>query len=139
MSKSTTVTVRVKGKAKVTVSVDTRDKAPARLSFQKGNAKLGSEVATFSLPAGYTCPGARECLTKGAGDRGKIADGEPPQFRCFSASQEATSPSVRKSRWHNLDVLRGRSLEDMVALILSSLPRRAEKVRVHVSGDFFSQ
>jgi hypothetical protein len=138
MAQTTQVTVRVKGKAKLTLTIDTRDKA-ARLSFQKGNAKLGRDVATFSLPAGHSCPGALECLSKANRETGKIADGQQTVFRCFSASQEATYPSVRDQRWRNLDALRGLSTEGMVDLILSSLPRRAEKVRVHVSGDFFSQ
>jgi hypothetical protein len=139
MAQTTQVTVRVKGKAKVSLTIDTRDKAPPRLSFQKGNAKLGSEVATFSLPAGHTCPGALECLSKAARDTGKIADGPQTVFRCFSASQEATYPSVRQQRWRNQAAMRGLSTEGMVDLILSSLPARAVKVRIHVSGDFFSQ
>jgi len=48
-------------------------------------------------------------------------------------------PSVRKSRWNNLDLLRGLDTEQMRDLILLSLPTDAKLVRVHVSGDFFSE
>ena len=61
-------------------------------------------------------------------------------FRCFAASQEATYPNVRKARWHNFDLLAlyRKSSEAMATLILSSLDAKAQKVRIHVSGDFFS-
>ena len=31
---------------------------------------------TFSLPSGYSCPGASECLSKADKDTGKITDGK---------------------------------------------------------------
>lgn len=31
-----------------------------KLTFGKGNAKLDKAIITFSLPAGYTCPGEDE-------------------------------------------------------------------------------
>jgi hypothetical protein len=108
------------------------------LSFGKGNAKLGDEIVTFSLPAGYTCPGARDCLARVARNGG-LTDGKQALFRCFAASAEAMYPSVRKSRWNNFDLLRGKSYEEMVELILASLPAESKLVRVHVSGDFFNQ
>jgi len=108
------------------------------LSFGKGNAKLDKTIATFSLPSGFTCPGALECLSRANRETGKITDGAENRFRCFSASQEAVFPNVRKQRWHNLDLLRGKSRAEMVALIIASLPK-LDIVRVHVAGDFFSQ
>jgi hypothetical protein len=59
-------------------------------------------------------------------------------FRCFAASQESTYPSVRAARWHNFDMLKNLSMNDMFKLINRSLPHDAEIVRVHVSGDYFS-
>src|SRR4029077_4450403 len=61
------------------------------------------------------------------------------EFRCFAASAEAAFPSVRESRWNNFDLLKGKSRQQMVALIRESLPPQAEIVRIHVSGDFFSE
>jgi len=110
-----------------------------KLTFGKGNAKLGADVYTFSIPAGWTCPGARDCLAKAARDTGQITDGPRVEFRCFSASMESRLPSLRDSRWRNFDLLRSAGSADaMASLILASLPRKATLVRIHVGGDFFS-
>jgi len=112
-----------------------------KLSFGKGNAKVGDHVYTFSLPAGHTCPFANECLSRADKKTGKIKDGPQTVFRCFAASMEARMPSVRVSRWNNLDILRAAGLTDshaMADLILSSIPRMAKKIRIHVAGDFFN-
>ncbi len=110
------------------------------LTFGKGNAKLDGQIWTFSLPAGFTCGGALDCLAKAARDTGKITDGPQMQFRCFAASAEAMYPAVRDSRWRNFDLLRSAgSARAMADLIIASLPKKATKVRIHVSGDFFSR
>lgn len=109
------------------------------LSFGKGNAKLDSATATFSLPAGWTCPGALECLSRANPETGAITDGPRTLWRCFAASQEALFPSVRDSRWGNFEQLQqAKGGASMAVLILESLPKWARKVRIHVSGDFFS-
>lgn len=124
------------------------------LKFQKGNAKLDKVVYTFSIPSGFTCPFALECMSKSDRVTGKIKDGPATVFRCFSASQEALYKNVRASRWYNFDLLKNaineyRSLPDnactddkrraMAWLIHKSLPKKAAIVRIHVAGDFFSQ
>lgn len=111
-----------------------------KLIFGKGNAKLSKDIITFSLPAGYTCPAAHLCQSFAHRDSGKIHDGKHMEFRCFAASQEAVFPSVRKSRWQNLDLLKPikHDLEKMAKLILDSIDRNAKYVRIHVSGDFFN-
>jgi len=108
------------------------------LKFGKGNAKLGKEVYTFSLPSGFSCPHAKDCLSKANRETGKITDGKATQFRCFSASQESMFPPVRKQRWANFEALKGLTWERMVSLIELSLPVKANIVRIHVGGDFFS-
>ncbi len=139
MAKRTTVKVVVKGDSKVTITITPRKAKPAAaLNFGEGNAKLKG-IHTFSLPAGHACPGALECLSRADKETGKISDGKHTAFRCFSASQEATYPSVRKARWRNMNALKGKTTAEMAALILTSLPAKVETVRVHVSGDFFSQ
>jgi hypothetical protein len=115
------------------------DVMTTKLFFGKGNAKLGKEVHTFSLPAGHTCPFAHACMAKADKITGTITDGSHQEFRCFAASQEATYSSVRRSRWNNFDLLRGKSREEMKSLILENLPEDATIVRIHVSGDFFSE
>ena len=109
------------------------------LKFNRGNAKLGRDIWTFSLPAGYSCPGALECLSKANRETGKIKDGEHTKFRCFAASDEAQYENTRKQRWHNFELLKGKSTTEMARLIEASLPKKAEIIRVHVSGDFFNQ
>jgi hypothetical protein len=111
-----------------------------KLKFGFGNAKISKSIATFSLPAGYTCPFAKDCLSKANRLTGKIIDGKHCQFRCFAASQECTYPNVRKQRWHNFELLKEKkTIKGMGNLIQSSLPRNIESVRIHVSGDYFSE
>ncbi len=111
-----------------------------KLKFGRGNAKLSKDIYTFSLPAGHSCPFAKECEAKADRKTGKIKDGQYQVFRCFASSQEALYPTVRNSRWHNFDMLKKiRSKKEMINLIEASLPKKATMVRVHVSGDFFSQ
>lgn len=109
------------------------------LKFQRGgNAKLDEDVCSFSLPAGWSCPGARDCLTKVDPETGKIIDGQFQKFRCFAAVSE-TRPNVRNAHWHNFRLLiEARTCEGMTELIRDSLPRKIKKLRVHVSGDFFN-
>lgn len=110
------------------------------LSFQKGNAKLGKLIYTFSIVSGYTCPFAKDCLAKVDRMTGKLTDGPHTQFRCFSASQEALFPAVRKSRWENFEKIKNAVKNNtLVDLILNSIPKKATIIRVHVAGDFYSQ
>jgi hypothetical protein len=100
------------------------------LTFSNENSKLGGDVTTFSLPAGWTCPFASQCLKKVSRDRvidpekagtskiskrtGKevpykgdveVTKGEDSQFDCFAANQEMQYDAVRANRWHNYDLL----------------------------------
>lgn len=114
--------------------------SPPLLKFGFGNAKISKSTATFSLPAGYSCPFAKDCLSKANRLTGKIIDGKHCQFRCFAASQECTYSNVRKQRWYNFELLKEKkTVEGMGQLIQSSLPRNVETVRTHVSGDYFSE
>lgn len=111
-----------------------------KLKFGKGNAKLGKNIYTFSLPAGHSCPFAHECKTSADRKTGVITDGKHQVFRCFSASAEALYTNTRNARWHNYDILKKlKTASKMTDLIVDSLPPKADTVRVHVSGDFFSQ
>ena len=122
------------------------------LSFQNENAKLGKDTLLFSIPAGKTCSiGADKCLSMAIEKDGKrtIQDGKHCEFRCFAASQEVLFPSVFESRKRNLELLT-ESLKgekgyfktyDLINNSLQAhLPRtgRIKKIRVHVSGDYFS-
>jgi hypothetical protein len=119
------------------------------LKFGEPNAKLKKmlkklslKLKTFTLPAGYTCPGAKDCLSRADKITGKITDGPDTDFRCFAASAEATYPSLRKMVWHNLGLLKDALVDgvDVCAdLICESLPEKFDIMRVHVGGDYFNR
>lgn len=117
------------------------------LKFTIGNAKLDG-IITFSLPAGHSCPFAKECSSRTVlrenGQPGYcIKDGFGCKFRCFAAIDEAIKPIVRKYRWHNfLSLKRNLSTDPKAAfkLFSRSIPNsKWAPIRMHVSGDFFSQ
>lgn len=111
-----------------------------KLFFSAGNAKLSTAIANFSLPAGHTCPFAKDCLSCSDRLTGKITDGKDAKFRCFAATSEARATTVRVARWNNFEALKkARSVERMGKLIQSSLPAGLDIIRIHVSGDFFSE
>ena len=93
----------------------------------------------MSLPSGFTCPGAKDCLAMANRETGKLTTGKDTVFRCFSASMETLFPKMRAARWHNFDRLKSaKTVTAMARLISDSLPKGAPVVRVHVGGDFFN-
>lgn len=112
-----------------------------KLKFAKGNAKLGKTTAIFSLPAGHTCPAALACLSKSDKVTGKLTDGKACQFRCYAATGENLFKNIRISRWRNFEALKAcKGVVEMADLIERSLPVKNTKlVRIHASGDFYSQ
>jgi hypothetical protein len=114
-----------------------------KLKFSNGNSKLAPNIFTLSLPAGYACPGAFHCKSQAVktSEGFRIKDGPNCQFRCFAAIDEVLKPNVRNQRWHNFNLLKGKTVTELVELITTSLPHPNWKylVRLHVSGDFFSQ
>lgn len=107
-----------------------------KLAVYLGLAK--NQVASFDLPAGYTCPAARACRSYANRKTGKITDGKGAEFRCYAASSEAVFKSARDNRWHNFEALRVAGA-DMVSLILRSIPDTVKVLRIHSSGDFFTR
>jgi hypothetical protein len=101
------------------------------LRFGRGNAKLKDPaILTFSLPAGWSCPGAAFCLSLADRISSKVKDGPKTSFRCYAATMEARHTSVRNCRWHNASLLKSCSSKDeMTALILDSLSSFAGVVR----------
>jgi len=110
--------------------------------LKKMAKKLGVKLKTFTLPAGYTCPGAKDCLAYADRKTGKIKDSKDTQFRCFMASLEAVFPSLREMVWKNLEMIRKALNVDVskcADLIHNSLPKKFDVMRVHVGGDYFSE
>ena len=127
-----------------------------QLKFGDPNAKLkkmirkmGLTLKTFTLPAGHTCPAAKDCFSRADRETGKVTDGPDTVFRCFMASAEARSPSLRKLVWHNLELIKEALKRDAQAgfenmphtsqLINKSLPKKFDIMRVHVGGDYFNK
>ena len=110
--------------------------------LKKMAKKLGITLKTFTLPAGYTCAGAKDCLAFADRKTGKITDGKDTVFRCFAASLEAVYPSLRAMVWHNFELLKdalSNSVDACADLICDSLPKKFDVLRVHVGGDYFSK
>ena len=120
------------------------------LKFSKPNSKIA--FPSFSIPAGWTCPGAWNCLTKRDRKTGKIIDLQKPDalgltYRCYATSLEVAYPALGKLLDYNEKLLRGLDYEkDLVALILNSLKHNqwtrglyhgGGALRVHIHGDFF--
>lgn len=103
----------------------------------------GRKVYSLDLSAGYSCPGAKDCLSRAVPrdddpTRFTIQDGPHCQFRCFSASAEVQYHATRKLRRHNFDCLRKMSgPKQCYRLLADSLPPNCGVLRYHVSGDFF--
>lgn len=117
------------------------------LNFGIGNGKLANDTLIFNLPAGYTCPGASLCLSKavrGENGKSKIVDGPKTEFRCFAASSEALFPVVYNSRHSNWAAIKaaikhGNLADVLYCDIKDSMTKKVAKVRVHESGDFYSE
>jgi hypothetical protein len=137
----------------------------ARLKWNIRNSKL-EDIPTFSLPAGHSCPFAKDCRScairnpnfgqdTGRMLHGKkvkhdsrkfiIQDGPETEWRCYTAIDEVMRPSVRAARWHNFLMLKSavaQGREATIAMIEASLPPSpkwgAPPKRIHVAGDFFS-
>tara|TARA_R100001244_G_scaffold42373_1_gene38293 strand:+ start:100 stop:918 length:819 start_codon:yes stop_codon:yes gene_type:complete len=132
------------------------------LKYSDANAKLiklyavpelqewltdGRKVYSLDLLSGWSCPFAKECLSKvhetgeiskAGNPRVKLQDGKDTLFRCFSASQEALLPNVYSKRKHNYDALRGWGVNEQIHFLNHDLPTDAGIVRIHVAGDFFN-
>lgn len=131
-----------------------------RLKFSPANVKIAAlsqidaikpflqnkrKVYSLDLLSGWSCPGAKDCLSKVLLDsetgKRSIQDGPNTQFRCFSASQEVVYTNVYKLRKHNLDLIRSatsQSFESAYELLENSMPTNLGVCRFHVGGDFIN-
>jgi hypothetical protein len=99
------------------------------MKFVKKKTFYPFPVYEFNLPAGHSCPFARDCKIKVDRITGKF-DIIGKVYRCYAAPAERF-PGVRKMRWDNFEeVTRTRKI---------ILPKDATHIRIHSSGDFFSQ
>lgn len=109
--------------------------------LKKLEEKIGKKVYVFNLLAGHTCIFAHECLAKAVevDDTIKIWNGPNQAFRCYAASISIAFPTVYRSQKYNTDLVRStKGRKQLFNLLESSLPKDAEVVRIHSSGDFYS-
>jgi len=99
------------------------------MKFTKNKNYYTGIVYEWNLPTGHTCPSALECLVKVNRETGKFLNSSN-LYRCYAANAERW-PSVRNYRWNNFEFAK-----KGFKLIL---PLEAKSIRIHASGDFFSQ
>jgi hypothetical protein len=87
------------------------------------NRKLGKNVGVFNLPARKTCPGATSYC-------GKI---------CYAMKAERCYKSARDSREKNYQASLGLDFVTNMIAELTKFRTKGDKVRIHESGDFYSQ
>lgn len=99
------------------------------MKFVKRKTFYPFPVYEFNLPSGHTCPFAEGCLVYVDRETGKM-DVVGKQFRCYASASERF-PAVRELRWKNFeDLQRGDPI---------IVPKDATHVRIHGSGDFYTQ
>ena len=99
------------------------------MKFIRKTSYYEGVVYEWNLPSGFTCPFADTCLVKVDRHTGKFRN-KSKDYRCYSAMQERF-PAVRDHRWKNFDYL--------LAGGVPEIPAKAKAVRIHMSGDFYSQ
>jgi hypothetical protein len=127
------------------------------LNFSNGNMKL--QWPYFSLPAGYTCPFAKQCKTlpakwKGTAKQGKFEKpasweknyqlAKGAKYLCYAGRAQAQYPGANIQAFSNLKLLnKFKTSEEMANLIIKSLKfhglQNTDLFRIHEAGDFFSQ
>lgn len=119
-----------------------------KLKFSRANSKLsklaklsGKNVFSLDLLAGKTCCAAKDCLAWTQYRNGKttVKDGPGTRFRCYAASLESLFPKTYMAHKYNTDLLRNKTATQISQLILTSLPPKAEIIRLHSSGDFLNK
>jgi len=99
------------------------------MKFVKNTKYYTGTVYEWNLPAGSTCPFALECKVSVDRITGKFTK-HTGAFKCYAAAAERF-PGVREHRWNNYEYVKNGGVP--------VLPKDCENVRIHCSGDFFSQ
>ena len=118
------------------------------LYISKPNGKLKKlqkviqkKCYSLDLPAGWSCPFAKDCKSKVIGTIYglKVCDSPQTKFRCYAASLEAIYQNSFIRRWNNFKILKKhrRNIDVLANLISLALPQNCEVLRYNTSGDFF--
>ena len=90
-----------------------------------GNGKLRTEkIASFGLVAGVTCPGAGECNSN---------------RYCYAQNGRYVMPDAMRVRIENFLSSEQSHFVSSMTTLLRSLPKGWDTIRLHDSGDFYSQ
>ena len=115
------------------------------LTFSNENTKVGKDITTFSLPAGWTCPFAQDCKMKVDRYTKEREYGDKNKFECYAAWMEIQYQYLRENRWHNYDLLKeANGVNEKAELILKSIKfhekedGKTNSIRIHESGDFYN-
>lgn len=124
--------------SKANAKIQNLSKVPALANYLRN----GRKVYSLDLLSGWSCPYAKDCLSKVhvIDGKRKVIDGPDTKFRCFSASQEALFPPVYEMRKANFEALRSaKGIDGKYNLLNDNLPKNAGIIRIHVAGDMFNQ
>ena len=95
--------------------------------FHIGNRKLAKNIAIFSLKEIFTCLDCKDCSKD-----------------CYAVKASKAYPTCNNFRWlitymaiNHLDVLKAWIIEDLARIAKNN--KSVKYVRIHESGDFFSQ
>jgi len=111
-----------------------------KVSQPNPKTRLAGYVESVSLLSGHACPYAFECLAKVHKVTRKLVDGKFAKHRCFSASNEASFPTVYNARKHNTDLFQScNSVGEMRDLMDVSIRKALDPFRIHIAGDFYNQ
>ena len=91
--------------------------------FSRGNKKLPKETLIWNLPSGKTCPSSTPLCTKW----------------CYAKKAERLYPNVLPSRIKKFKFSKSVNFVKNVIKELTSYKFNWEQVRIHESGDFYSQ
>ena len=122
---------------------------------QKFNKLTKRRVLSISLPAGRTCPFARDCLAwveKDETGKRHLKTGKDAKHVCFAAANEEQYPGTYDARDRNLALIKATykaggvvAVAELIERSLDDKMTRKQKsgedeilIRIHVSGDFFS-
>jgi len=88
-----------------------------------GNKKLPKTTGIFNIPSRITCPGRTAFC----------------ENKCYALKAERLYPQVLPFRKRNFEASRRPDFPDLMIKAIGSRPGKINMIRIHESGDFYSQ
>lgn len=92
------------------------------ITLSKSNTKIGN-IASFSIPSKVRCLGKTLWCEK----------------HCYAYKLEVRFPNVLSSYKRNFEATKDMFFVDNMEIAIKKLPKKIKIIRIHVSGDFYSQ